>query len=81
MPLPPAPGVPSSLLRALVIFLNPTETIRQFLFPLLDCQLLGVKINVEFICFSRHLAQGMVLFHLLKSNAITHPLAKVADDN
>ena len=73
--------VPSSLLWDLVIFLNPTEAIQQFHFPLLDCQLLGVKINVEFICFPRHLAHGMILFHLLKSNTITHPLAKMADDN
>ena len=33
------------------------------------------------LCSPRHLAQGMVLFHLLTSNPITHPLAKMADEN
>lgn len=73
--------VPSSLLRDLVIFLNPTEAIQQFHFPLLDCQHPGVKINLELICFPRYLTQSMVLFDLLKSIPMTHPLAKMADEN
>lgn len=51
--------VPSSLLRDLVIFLNPTEAIQQFHFPLLDCQLPGGQNRCGIqLCFPRHLAQG-----------------------
>lgn len=42
----------------LLIFLNPTEALQHFVFPLLDCQLPRVKIKVIHLCFPRHLAQG-----------------------